>query len=399
MSSDHSIRIAIIGGGLAGATLANTLLKHGHLDVNIFESALENGGPLTDVIERAGGVTMTSSRLCMASGPSAMSVLFDLAAEQRGKVVHRATLLAELLKPLDAAKKHTNKKLNRIDDAENGPIKLHFDDGTTFDADAVVGADGVRGFVRNHVLGKDDPAVPAKPAGFWDSRSLVPLQKAKELLGEEYFEVNRQYGWVGDGVFFMHDVLDGGETVQFVLCGMMDEEWGEGEWSKDLDRAAVEKAVETWTETPVKKSIIDVMLQSADLKAFTEQHHDRDAPTYSKGRVCIMGDAAHSMTPWQGSGAGQAIEDAMVLETLLEEFKTSGELTAAFKAYDQVRRPRTQKIVHSSYGTGLIMCGRGEGIGLDIDKIREALPGRWAFIYGQDQAEHKKEALAALKML
>jgi len=187
-----------------------------------------------------------------------MAALFDLAAEQRGKVVHRAALLSELLKPLDPTKKHTNKKVIRINEDKSGALRVHFEDKTTFDADAVIGADGIRGFMRSHVLGKDDPAVPAKFAGFWDSRSLVPLQRAKELLGEEYFEVKRQYGWIGDGGFFMHDVLDDGQTVQFVLCGMMDEEWGTDEWSKDLDRATVEKAVESWAETPLKKSIVEV---------------------------------------------------------------------------------------------------------------------------------------------
>jgi salicylate hydroxylase len=85
MSSYQPIKIAIIGGGLAGATLANALLKHRHLEVHIFESAAEFsergaavgiaaiaqaalaeiGGEVAGVIERAGGVTMTSSRLCM----------------------------------------------------------------------------------------------------------------------------------------------------------------------------------------------------------------------------------------------------------------------------------------------------------------------------------------------
>jgi salicylate hydroxylase len=141
------------------------------------------------------------------------------------------------------------------------------------------------------------------------------------------------------------------------------------------------------------------MLQNSDLKAFAEHHHEVDAHTYARGRVCIMGDAAHSMTPWQGAGAGQAIEDAMILETLLNEIKNPDELDAVFRAYDKVRRPRTQRIVHSSYGTGVIMCGRGGEIDLDIDKIREAMPRRWAFIFGQDQVEHKKEALDVLGCL
>lgn len=139
------------------------------------------------------------------------------------------------------------------------------------------------------------------------------------------------------------------------------------------------------------------MLENPDLKAYAEWHHKDDAPTYSKGNVCIMGDAAHCTTPWQGSGAGQAIEDAMVLEALLKEVKSPNELTAAFKAYDQVRRPRTQRVIESSHGTGIIMCGRGKHVGLDINKIREALPGRWAFIHGQDQKEHKEAAVAAFK--
>jgi salicylate hydroxylase len=135
------------------------------------------------------------------------------------------------------------------------------------------------------------------------------------------------------------------------------------------------------------------MLQNPDLKAYAETHHGIDAPTYTEGRVCIMGDAAHCSTPWQGSGAGQAIEDAMILETMLEGVDSSELVEYAFLAYDAVRRPRTQRVIRSSHGTGVIMCGRGPDTGLDVDKIRAELPGRWTFIHGQDQAQHKEEAL------
>jgi len=191
-----------------------------------------------------------------------MSFVFDLAGEKRGKVVHRAALLNELLKPLDDKNKHTKKKAIQIDDAcyPDQQIAIRFDDGTVFHADAVIGADGVRGYVRGHILGKNHPAVPAKRARFWDARSLMPMQKAKELIGEEYFRVDRQYGWVGDGGFFMHDILDGRETVQCVLCGMIEkpEDWREDEWSKKLDRSLLEGVLSTWSETSLKEGIVEV---------------------------------------------------------------------------------------------------------------------------------------------
>lgn len=68
------------------------------------------------------------------------------------------------------------------------------------------------------------------------------------------------------------------------------------------------------------------------------------APFYSKGPAAIMGDAAHATTPWQGQGASQAIEDALVLETLLGAVNDPKQIPHAFAAYDQVRRPRTQRV-------------------------------------------------------
>lgn len=139
------------------------------------------------------------------------------------------------------------------------------------------------------------------------------------------------------------------------------------------------------------------MMQNPNLKAYPQTHHAVDAPFYARDSVCILGDAAHCMTPWQGSGASQALEDVMILDILLSQVKDSSQLPAAFAAYDRVRRPRTQRIVHSSAETGIIMCGRGVETGLDIEKIQALLPGRWGFIYGHDKAEHKRAALEAFE--
>lgn len=105
-----------------------------------------------------------------------------------------------------------------------------------------------------------------------------------------------------------------------------------------------------------------------------------------------MGDAAHATTPWQGSGAGMSVEDSLILSTLLGLAKTPAEAIAALRVYDLVRRPRTQKIVESSRGTGDIMTGKGPGTGLDLAKLKEKLLPRWDFIINLDNEKHAEEA-------
>ena len=65
-----------------------------------------------------------------------------------------------------------------------------------------------------------------------------------------------------------------------------------------------------------------------------------------------MDDAAHASIPFQGAGAGQALEDAFVLETVLGKCAEPSQLTHAFKAYDAIRRPRSQKVMRTSREAG-----------------------------------------------
>lgn len=92
---------------------------------------------------------------------------------------------------------HNNKKLVKVEDAGDGGVVLFFKDGSEEYADLLVGADGVHGHVREHILGADHPALEPTFAGFWDCRALLPLSKAKEVLGEEYFKEHRRYIWSG----------------------------------------------------------------------------------------------------------------------------------------------------------------------------------------------------------
>ena len=106
-----------------------------------------------------------------------------------------------------------------------------------------------------------------------------------------------------------------------------------------------------------------------------------------------MGDAAHASTPFQGQGAGQAIEDALVLVTLLGKVETPKQLPNAFAAYDQIRRPRSQKIVTTSRDSGRLTAMREEGIGDDIKKIGEKMSTRMHWIWNRDLAAQNREAV------
>ena len=98
--------------------------------------------------------------------------------------VHRAHFLDELVKLVPSERAHFNKRVDIIDDKPDSPVTIHFKDGTTATADAVIGADGVHSIVRAHLLGKE----AAKPvfAGSVAYRALVPMDKAVEALGEEF---------------------------------------------------------------------------------------------------------------------------------------------------------------------------------------------------------------------
>lgn len=105
------------------------------------------------------------------------------------------------------------------------------------------------------------------------------------------------------------------------------------------------------------------------------------------------------MTPWQGAGAGQAVEDAMIMGALLATVTSADDVPTAFRAFDLVRRPRCQQILDSSRVTGQIMCGQNPDVGMHAEEIREALRDRWRFIQTLDTAAHRKDALEIMREL
>ncbi|OAA70708.1 salicylate hydroxylase [Cordyceps fumosorosea ARSEF 2679] len=411
-----NIRVAIVGGGLGGASMANALLNKPRLDVHVYESAPEFSergaavgipthaiGALEAIIpsardvilDKAGAVPSNSSRIVLASGPHAGEKVFDIPSSDQNVIVHRAALLSALVAPLPKAALHVNKKLETVS-VQGSKINLAFSDGATETFDAVIGADGIFGSVRKHVLQDGASLHAATPAGFWDCRYLVPFGKAKAALGARYFTEHRQYCWCGGGAFIMHDVLDNGETVQCVVSAVEKDQ--PEDRSRPLTREILEMALKNCLDGPIARNMIELLLQSPDLRLYSQWEH-KSTPAYARGNVCIMGDAAHASTPWQGSGAAMAIEDAAVLGALLGDVEKPEEVTIAFRAYEQVRRLRCQNIIDSSKVTGQIMCCQGQAASADADAMRKLLGERWGFITGFNIVEEMQKAVSRFNQL
>lgn len=88
-----------------------------------------------------------------------------------------------------------------------------------------------------------------------------------------------------------------------------------------------------------------------------------------------------------------SIEDSLILSSVLGRATNVSEALVGLRAYDEIRRPRTQRIVESSRGTGDILTGRGKETKLDPVAIDEKLFPRWDFIHEFDVAKHREDAL------
>jgi salicylate hydroxylase len=150
---------------------------------------------------------------------------------------------------------HTNKKLVAIDEQPNG-LLLTFEDGSTIATDALIGADGIFGFVRSHILGKDHAAAKPVPAGWAGAMNLVTYTKAQSKLGAEILQQNRQYGWVGENGIMIHDSIMDGKMVQCI--GTSVDRSPSKERRKPIDRKYLETSYSAWMDGPIAKPMVDV---------------------------------------------------------------------------------------------------------------------------------------------
>lgn len=281
------------------------------------------------------------------------------------------------------------KRVVEVDQGGGGGkgVEIRFADGTSAEASAVVGCDGIRSVVRQMVLGSADGAARAAFTGKYAYRGLVPMEAAVRLLGEELARNSQMY--LGPGGHVLTFPIEGGRTVNVVAFRTKgDGVWEDERWVLPGRREDMLRNFEGWG--PSVRSILSLM-EKPDVWALFDHPPAR---TYCKGRICLLGDAAHASTPHQGAGAGMALEDAYVLSDLLGSVRTVEGIEAAFRVYDAVRRPRTQKVVTTSRAAGQLYDFEGVGIGDDEEKIRENLENRYRWIWDEDLEVHLNEAKA-----
>ncbi|MEV5573409.1 FAD-dependent monooxygenase [Spirillospora sp. NPDC052269] len=340
MDAPHRTAI-VAGGGIGGLAAALALSARGWR-VRVLEQAgafgdagsglslWPNGLRALDVLGvgeqvRAQALSETQAGIKDASGRW-LSVTDTAEMERRyGTVVmiHRAALLDLLREALPSGVLETGTTVTSID-AGTGHVRVN----DTLEADLLVGADGIRSTVRR-TLWPDAP--DPRYAGCTAWRTIVDADSSGS--GGEYW---------GRGELVGVAPLPDGRTYLFAVASVP-----AGGRSPDTELAELRRRFAHW------HAPIPALLDAADENAVL-RHDIHDLPplrTFVSGRVALLGDSAHAMTPNLGQGANQALEDAVTLAALLDVHPSVPE---ALTAYDRARRPRTQMIAERSRLVGTI---------------------------------------------
>ncbi|MBF0547106.1 MAG: FAD-dependent monooxygenase [Candidatus Riflebacteria bacterium] len=332
------MKIAVIGGGIAGFCAAIALGRVG-VDVEIFERspaireigaglslwpnatyALRELGLLVPYLKVSSSVQKI--RLMNPSGREWASVRI-ISRETPSLCLDRPALLAELLAAVEPQRVHVNHECTGISLESEGPRKpcVHLEGGRTLTFDAVIGADGLGSVVRHFVTTRAERPI---------YRGYMIWRGVAQMLPSLYNKGNITETW-GKGERFGIMPIGNGKVCWYVTCNQPDT-------ALPQSKAEILEHFRGW-HLPIPK-IIAMTPDSAIVR--TPALDRQTTRSLTRGRVVLIGDAAHPMTPNLGQGTCQAIEDALVLSLLLSQ---RGSIETAFSRFEKLRRARTAAIV------------------------------------------------------
>jgi salicylate hydroxylase len=381
-----SCRIAIVGGGLAGLAAAQALKTFG-TKAEVFETA-----PALGEIGAAVNVSPQAVKALQAIGVGDkvaavansspgiytrnMQTGEFLELNDRHKAAarygapyytfHRADLLDALAGGLDHSAIHLGHRLTGIEERRDR-ILLAFANGTQVEAEIVIGADGVRSVIRQALYGDDNPTYTGQMV--W--RALLNGGD----VPAEVLEPTGHIQWVGPGCHLLAYYIRGQKLVNIVTQEDTDK-WVEEGWSTRGDPD--EMRLSFPNPEPRLETLLSVVTACSKWGLFTRPL----TQNWGRGRIQLIGDAAHAMLPNAGQGACQAFEDAYILARWLQACRDPVE---AFANFRRIRIPRVHGVQRLSFSNARFKHMRDSAaVKESIASGKSSVHGNADWVWGYD---------------
>jgi salicylate hydroxylase len=350
--TEKGLKVAVIGGGIGGLFAANALVARG-FRVSVYEQApnlgevgagvfltpnsvrqLERVG-LGQAVEKFGARVGFGSKYLRHDGaPIAPVQVTDSAGWNATFGMHRADLVDILANALPRDVVHTGHRCTGCEQSGDVAI-VSFANEAVAEADVVIAADGIHSALRHEVTPPSQPVFSGSVA----YRGVIPHERIPDWPTESWLM------WLGKGKHFLTFPLRARQLINYVGFVPVDEQMRES-WSAPGDPDVLRREFAGWD--PRIESLLSQVSAT-----FRWALYDREPlPTWSRGLLTLLGDAAHPMLPHLGQGANQSIEDGMALATILARANRKTVATALL-AYEGLRRERVSLIQRGARESGL----------------------------------------------
>lgn len=346
------LHVIIVGGGIGGLFAAKALTAHG-LRVSVYEQApalgevgagvfltpnsvrqMERVG-LLPAIEKYGARVGKGSTYFRDDGSVIAPVqVTDTSGWNATFGMHRADFVTFLSDSLPKDIIYTGHRAIGFAQDERG-VRVTFENGAAAEGDVAVGCDGIHSAMRPFAV---PPSVPVFH-GSVAYRGVVPHARVPHWPTDAWLM------WLGKSKHFLAFPVRAGALINYVGFVPADAEMKES-WSAKGDPDQLRAEFAGWDPR------IEGLLAQVD-STFKWALYDRDpSPTWTKGRLTLLGDAAHPMLPHLGQGANQSVEDGMALAIILAR-ATTETVPAALQAYEKLRRERVGEVQRGARQNGM----------------------------------------------
>ncbi len=386
--------VVVVGGGIGGLFAANALIAHG-LSVSVYEQAPNLGEvgagvfltpnsvrqlqrvDLGPSVEKRGARVGTGSRYFRHDGtPIAPVQVTDSSGWNATFGMHRADLVEMLAAALPPGVVHTGHRCNGFEQGDD-VARVSFANGAIVEADVVIAADGIHSELQRYVT------PPSRPV-FHGSVAYRGVLSHRRI---PHWPTDSWLMWLGKGKHFLTFPVRAGELINYVGFVPADQEMKES-WSAPGDPDVLRREFAGWDPR------IESLLSQVEA-TFRWALYDREPlPTWTRGRLTLLGDAAHPMLPHLGQGANQSIEDGMALATILAQANRAT-VPAALLAYEHLRRERVAQVQRGARENGLRYDSANPDLGIRDAEITAHAAFRRR-LYDHDVVPEAKAAATAL---